>query len=87
MREEDAPGRIFRTKAIRVLSLAPSLDNSDSKIVDEEVDAKEAQRPQNVLQALWMMFNDDDDEDEDEDEDEEGEDMWDVVQGYPFEDY
>ena len=85
MREEDAPGRIFRTKAIRVLSLAPSLDNSDSKIVDEEVDAKEAQRPQNVLQALWMMFNDDDDDDEDEDE--EGEDMWDVVQGHPFEDY
>ena len=76
LREEDAPGRIFRTKAIRVLSLAPSLDNTDSEIADKEMKAEGAKKPQDVLQELLMMFND---------EDEEGGTIWGVGDASAFE--
>ncbi|EUC43214.1 hypothetical protein COCMIDRAFT_28289 [Bipolaris oryzae ATCC 44560] len=68
--EEDGPGRIFPTKAIRILSLAPSLDNNDHTTTDSEV---QAQRPRNTLMELWMMFND---------EPSDGEDTWRSIDGH-----
>lgn len=72
LQEEDGPGRIVRTKAIRILSLAPSLDNRDALIMEWEMSEQSMRRPRNGLQELWMIFN--------------GEDAWSVINGHNSED-
>jgi len=66
--DPDAPARIFPTKAIRIISLAPTLDGSDEEpsLWVPEPDSSARERAQTGLLQLVSMLGDDLGDDEDE---------------------
>ncbi|KAI4645029.1 hypothetical protein J4E93_005828 [Alternaria ventricosa] len=69
-REEGGNGRIFPTKAIRIISLAPSLDNGDNATTEVEDPilanlSQHIERPQDELLRLLLMFDEEPSDDDD----------------------
>ncbi|KAI4949212.1 hypothetical protein J4E91_005676 [Alternaria rosae] len=68
-REEGGNGRIFPTKAIRIISLAPGLDNGDNATTEVEDPvlanlSQHIERPQDELLRLLLMFDDEPSDDD-----------------------
>ncbi|KAI4712583.1 hypothetical protein J4E89_002851 [Alternaria sp. Ai002NY15] len=69
-REEGGNGRIFPTKAIRIISLAPSLENDDKATTEVEDPtlanlSQHIERPQDELLRLLLMFDEEPSDDDD----------------------